>query len=131
MAKFETHCRDCERLLGKRHENVNFWMDEFFRTLGPRHRSHRHRWAGVREAEKLFGREGAKAAIVHIVRDCGDVPEDEVYEETALGIVLAPEFLAYDDLNETAQEKFKFAVNGALMKWKKVMDFMDEVDAGL
>jgi hypothetical protein len=32
MAHFNDHCRDCERMLGDKHENVNHWMDELFRT---------------------------------------------------------------------------------------------------
>ena len=110
MAKFEDHCRDCERILGDKHENVNRWMDELFRQYGPRHRRHRHCWAGVREAKRLFGAVGAKAAIVHIVRDCGAVPDQRTYDETQLGIVIAPEYLIYDGANETALEKFKAAV---------------------
>ncbi len=116
MAHFNDHCRDCERLLGDKHENVNHWMDELFRTLGPKHRRHRHCWKGVREALALFGLEGAKAAIIHIVRDCGGVPDQRTYDETALGIVIAPEYLIYDGANETAFEKFKAAVDVELEK---------------
>ena len=108
MAKFEDHCRDCERILGAKHEDVNRWMDELFRQYGPRHRRHRHCWSGVREARKLFGAEGAKAAIVHIVRDCGGVPDQRTYDETQLGIVLAPDFMASD--SEEAQKSFKASV---------------------
>lgn len=117
MAKFEDHCRDCERLLGDRHENVNHWMDELFRQYGPKHRRHRHCWKGVREAKHLWGEAGAKAAIVHIVRDCGAVPAQRTYDETTLGIVLAPEYLIYDSDNETAFEKFKKAVEAEWVKW--------------
>ena len=116
MAKFEDHCRDCERLLGDKHENVNRWMDELFKQYGPRHRRHRHCWKGVREAKHLFGPDGAKAAIIHIVRDCGGVPDQRTYDETQLGIVLAPEYLIYDGADETAFEKFKGAVEA---EWEK------------
>jgi hypothetical protein len=109
MAKFEDHCRDCERILGNKREDVNRWMDELFKQFGPRHRRHRHCWRGVRDALKLFGLEGAKAAIVHIVRDCGEVPNQRTYDETALGIVLAPEFMASD--SESAQKSFAEVVN--------------------
>src|SRR5271154_6168755 len=108
MAHFNDHCRDCERLLGDRHEIVNHWMDELFRKEGPKHRRHRHCWKGVREARQLFGLEGAKAAIVHIVRDCGGVPDQRTYDETQLGIVIAPEYMASD--SEEAQANFKKSV---------------------
>src|SRR5208337_3226703 len=117
MAKYEDHCRDCERLLGDRHENVNRWMDELFRRYGPRHRRHRHCWHGVREAKRLFGEAGAKAAIAHIVRDCGAVPAQRAYDEENLGIVIAPEHLMYDGLDETAFEKFKKAVEADWGTW--------------
>jgi hypothetical protein len=116
MAMFEEHCRDCERVLGNRHEAVNRWIDELFRIHGPKHRRFRHCWKGVREAAKKFGAEGAKAAIVHIVRDCGGVPDQRAYDETQLGIVLAPEYLVYDGANETAFEKFKKAVEAEFEK---------------
>lgn len=109
MAKFEDHCRDCERILGSKHEDVNRWMDELFRQHGPRHRRFRHCWHGVREALKLFGKEDAKAAVIHIVRDCGGVPSQRTYDETQLGIVLAPAFLA--SLDEKAFESFTQVVN--------------------
>lgn len=120
MAKFEDHCRDCERLLGDKHENVNRWIDELFKLYGPKHRRHRHCWKGVREARQLFGDLGAKAAIVHIVRDCGAVPAQRTYDEQNLGIVLAPEYLIYDGLNETALEKFKKAVEEDWAVWENL-----------
>lgn len=64
----------------------------------------------MQEAKRLWGIEGAKAAIIHIVRDCGAVPDQRTYDETNLGIVIAPEYLIYDGANETAFEKFKAAV---------------------
>ena len=120
MAKFEDHCRDCERLLGDKHENVNRCIDELFKQYGPKHRRHRHCWKGVREARQLFGDLGAKAAIVHIVRDCGAVPAQRTYDEQSLGIVLAPEYLIYDGLNETALEKFKKAVEEDWAVWENL-----------
>ena len=117
MAHWDDHCRDCYRLLGDRYENVNQWMDELFRKYGPRHRRHRHHWRGVVEAKRLFGEAGAKAAIVHIVRDCGGVPDQRTYDQTTLGIILAPEFLRYDGMDQTAFDKFKAAVE---KEWKKL-----------
>ena|SRR5208337_3335826 len=118
MAHFEQHCRDCELILGERHESVNRWIDELFRQFGPRHRPYRHHWRGVRDAKEKFGEEGAKAAIVHIVRDCGDVPTARSYEETVLGMVVAPEFLL-GSATEQAQENFRQAVEKALEKGRR------------
>jgi len=112
MAKFEDHCKDCERILGNKREDVNRWMDELFKQYGPHHRRHRHCWHGVRLALQLFGIEGAKAAVIHIVRDCGEVPSQRTYDETALGgggIVIAPEY-TYSD-GEAAQKSFADLVN--------------------
>jgi len=121
MAKFSEHCDDCERLLGKRFEDVNHWIDELFKTHGPKHRRFRHCWSGVRQAEMLFGAEGAKAAIIHIVRDCGGVPSRRSYDESsALGIVLAPEYLLYDSADEKAHVKFKAAIDKEMEKWEKL-----------
>jgi len=117
MAKFEEHCADCERLLGNKHEEVNRWMDELFREYGADHRRHRHCWSGVRQAKHLYGEDGAKAAIVHIVRDCGGVPHERDYDKTNLGIILAPEYLTYDGANEKAFDKFKKAVEA---EWEKL-----------
>jgi hypothetical protein len=79
VPSFDVHCRDCERILGDRHEKVNRWLDELFRMKGPAHRKLRHHAHGIQLAQQLFGIEGAKAAIVHVVRDCGHVPNDSDY----------------------------------------------------
>lgn len=71
---------DCQRFLGEPFEQVHRWLDEFMPTVGPTHRRFRHHWGGVREARKLFGDAGANAAIVHILRDCRNVPAAEDYQ---------------------------------------------------
>ncbi len=81
MASFKEHCQDCERLLSDRCEKVNSWLDEKFRQFGPLHRFARHHWRGVDEAGKLFGEIGRKAAIIHILKDCGWVPSARDWEE--------------------------------------------------
>lgn len=81
MPSFEEHCRDCERLLGDRCEAVNRWMDAMFRRFGQDHRFVRHHWRGVDQATSLFGPLGRKAAIVHILKDCGFVPKDRDWKE--------------------------------------------------
>ena len=81
MAHFDEHCQDCEYLLGDRCDAVNQWLDAKFKEFGPFHRFARHHWRGVDEAEKLFGVLGRKAAIVHILKDCGQVPKARDWEE--------------------------------------------------
>ena len=107
MAAFEEHCRDCERLLGQRFEEVNRWLDQLFVLKGPRHRRFRHHWRGVREVQEKFGPDAAKAAVVHIVRDCGRVPHERDYDlASPTELALAPEHVAYDELTEAAWQKF-------------------------
>lgn len=128
MATFEQHCRDCMALLGDRHENVNRWVDELFRKHGANHRKHRHHWRGVWEAKKLFGPEGAKAVVVHIVRDCGAVPTARSYEKTNLGILIAPAFLLSPATDLKSEEEFKAAATKALKKGRR--DGIFELQAG-
>lgn len=121
MSTFNDHCRDCEKILGDRMEHVNRWRDELFRKYGPQHRRHRHCWKGVREAKHLFGAIGAKAAVIHIVRDCGAVPNQRVYDETNLGIMIVPETFMYDSATEKAWDKFYAAVLKELVKMDSLL----------
>lgn len=81
MASFEEHCRDCERLLGQRCEDVNRWMDAEFKRFGPLHRFMRHHTRGIKEAKEQFGEFGGKAAILHILKDCGFIPTGRDWQE--------------------------------------------------
>lgn len=92
MAHFEQHCRDCKAILGNRHEDVNKWLDALFWKKGAGHRRYRHHSNGVRQAKELFGVEGAKAAVVHIVRDCGQVPRERDYDRVPEGVDIIPGF---------------------------------------
>jgi hypothetical protein len=90
MAGFEQHAEDCQRFLGDRCEAVNLWIDDYFKTLGPYHRKIRHHWEGIREAAAVFGDVGYQAAIIHILRDCRNIPHREDYETgrvDALGLL--------------------------------------------
>jgi hypothetical protein len=115
MAKFEQHCFDCKAILGNRHEEVNRWMDGLFWKKGPAHRRFRHHMHGVRKAQELFGPEGAKAAIVHIVRDMGAVPRERDYDEVPEGVTIFPTFCApplgfdqhFDMFQEKTEEEIK------------------------
>ena len=90
MASFEEHCQDCFRLLSDRCEEVNLWMDMFFMTYGANHRYRRHHWFGVKEAEKRFGALGRQAAMVHILKDCGRVPDAKDWDVKPDGYKLIP-----------------------------------------
>ena len=74
MAKIETHCDDCMRLLGAEFLKVHKWLDEFTKEWPPHiyleyHRKFRHNAEGVIEAGELFGPLGDRAAKIHIIRD--------------------------------------------------------------
>jgi len=105
MAPLQQHMKDCETFLGAPYEEVNRWMDELFATVGAKHRKYRHHWEGIREAGKLFGADGARAAIVHILRDCRNIPSLEDYETGVaddLGLVASWPASAYVHYTEEA-----------------------------
>jgi hypothetical protein len=77
MASFEEHCADCRRELGEDFEPVHIWLDELFKVLGPKHRSARHHTGGVQQVRELWGDRAARAAEIHIRRDCGGQLPDE------------------------------------------------------
>jgi hypothetical protein len=123
MAHFKTHCLDCERLLNAPFENVNHWMDEGFRKYGPRHRFLRHHWDGVAEAAQRFGGlDAAEAAIVHIIRDCGHIPNVRDYEDGTVDVLgigeYAPERFMYDSIDEKAFDRFRKQVEEAWERWQ-------------
>ena len=103
MASFEEHCSDCERILGQRCENVNRWIDEEFKRFGPLHRFSRHHSRGVQDAELKFGPWGRKAALVHILKDCGHIPTARDWAEQrvdSLGMDPTKRFNGYWDPHE-------------------------------
>ena len=69
--KLADHQRESRTLFGDDFTEVHLWLDAFQGTeeYRMRHRRVRHHLAGMREAERLFGLEGAKAARQHIVSD--------------------------------------------------------------
>lgn len=123
MAPLYQHMQDCQRFLGASHENVNRWIDEFSAIVGPQHRKFRHHWEGVQEAEKLFGKDGARAAIVHILRDCRNIPRSKDYEEgtaDALGLKSEWPVSAYIQYSEEAFSTLvKYTLDGpsAVVLW--------------
>ena len=81
MATLEEHEADCVKLLGEPFRDVNVWLDAYSRTHGGLHRKFRHHREGIEEARRLFGNRGAAAAIVHILRDCRNIPKEKDYSD--------------------------------------------------
>jgi hypothetical protein len=82
MATFEEHCRDCERQLGSRFERVHTWLDELQAEYGPMHRVFRHNIRGIDMVRAQWGDQAAKAAEIHIRRDCnGKLLTPEEYRD--------------------------------------------------
>jgi hypothetical protein len=94
--KLEAHEKESLVLFGKPYTEVHLWLDAFAGTLecGMRHRRKRHHKAGIREAEKLFGEEGALAAKLHIISDLKE--EGCVFRRTRR-IMSGWDFISSDD----------------------------------
>jgi len=66
----EEHCKDCMSALGCGFRGIYEWLDEFFPMLGFKHRMKRHHKDGVEEVRKKWGNDAARAAEIHIKKDC-------------------------------------------------------------
>lgn len=77
MPEFEEHCKETEKILGKRFEDVHEFLDVFAESFGVAHRMIFHNTHGVEVVRKFFGEESAKAAEIHIKQDCGNIPKPE------------------------------------------------------
>ena len=71
MASFEQHCADCRHELGEPFKQVHEWLDELQSEYGPMHRPFRHHTEGVELVRARWGDTAARAAEIHIRRDCG------------------------------------------------------------
>src|ERR1700733_4453620 len=115
MAPLSQHMQDCRRLVGYDCEDVNRWVDAFFSEFGPNHRFKRHHREGVQEAEALFGERGKRAAIVHILRDCRNIPRRKDYEDGTvdrLGLIAKWPVTAYIRYPDDAFERLAmFSLN--------------------
>lgn len=92
MADRKTHCDDCVAELGEPFEKVHDWLDELFSMLGPKHRSARHHTGGVAKVREMWGDRAARAAEIHIKRDCiGHIPSpSEAQVWSMFGQVIVP-----------------------------------------
>ena len=77
MASLSQHCADCRRELGEPFEHVHQCLDALFKVLRQKHRSVRHHAGGVEQVRKMWGDRAARAAEIHIRRDCGGVVPSE------------------------------------------------------
>ena len=77
MPSLFEHSADCRRELGEPFEYVHEWLDALFKVMGPKHRSARHHAGGVEHVRKMWGDRAARAAEIHIMRDCGGVVPSE------------------------------------------------------
>jgi len=79
MAHFKEHCEDCVREVGKPYKEVHKWLDEFAfedGKINPEHRNRRHHKEALKECRELFGDSGVEAALIHIRKDMGGLPEN-------------------------------------------------------
>jgi hypothetical protein len=77
MAPRDRHELDCLHLLEKPMAQVHEYLDEMnqvfpFQLFGEYHRTFRHNGYGVQYCLKMWGPNGQKAAMVHLLRDWND-----------------------------------------------------------
>jgi len=108
--------RDCHLLVGDPCEDVNRWLDAYFSEFGPHHRFKRHHREGVEEANTIFGERGRRAAIVHILRDCRNIPRGTDYKDGTvdkLGLIAKWPVTAYIRYPDDAFERLAmYSLNG-------------------
>jgi len=71
------HEKDCLHLLQKPMVEVHLWLDGMnrvfpFQLFGEYHRTFRHNGFGVQMCLEMWGPDGQKAALVHLLRDWDD-----------------------------------------------------------
>ena len=86
MGSFKEHCEDCLARLGNPFPEVNRWLDELQPEYGPMHRPFRHHAEGIERVRAMWGDDAAKAAAIHIRRDCGCIPPCSEWYEVEWGI---------------------------------------------
>jgi hypothetical protein len=137
MASLEQHKRDCIQFLGSDFEEVHRWLDEFFAQFGPQHRFVRHHDLGIREARDKFGERAGTAALIHILRDCRQIPSKVDYQTghvDALGLKRSWSTAAYikyadKDFEDLVNEQLKPTglVLWAFLRWEDVRGFLASV----
>ena len=79
--KYGDHCKRCEDELGNPWYIVHRWLDGFAKQDLTNHRRARHHAEGIAEVRKMWGEEAELAAILHIMDDCGFIPNAKWYDE--------------------------------------------------
>lgn len=74
MSEIKNHCEDCEALLGDACLEVHEFLDQYapffpIRVFYEYHRSFLHNSYGLKLIKEKWGEIGAKAAMIHLVRD--------------------------------------------------------------
>lgn len=74
MAMIESHCKCCNKYLGKPYREVHKWLDEFAGVFpigffNDYHRSFRHNSYGIQIIRARWGLEAEKACKLHLVQD--------------------------------------------------------------
>lgn len=79
MPDITVHLRDTNNVGLEIHN----WIDELA-NIGSEfnkfHRKYRHHKEGIEEAVKLFGEQAREIATIHILKDCGHIPNKIDYE---------------------------------------------------
>jgi hypothetical protein len=99
MASRKAHCKETLEKLGAEFDEVHSWIDGLAcidGQLNINHRRWRHHEEGVEEVREMFGDEAAKAAEIHIIRDCGRVLTRRSMESR---YPAKPELMRFEDLN--------------------------------
>jgi hypothetical protein len=98
MASFNEHCSDSKEILGQEYPEVHIFLDSYFSKYGPLHRFVYHHSRGIKDVKEKFGDIAEKAAIIHILKDCGRIPSARDWSEMkvdSLGILVNSSFNGY------------------------------------
>ena len=78
---YKLHCQRCKEKFGNEWYVVHRWLDEFAKQDLTNHRRVRHHAEGIAEVKKMWGEEAELAAILHVMDDCGFIPNAKWYKE--------------------------------------------------
>lgn len=67
--KLDEHEQASIRVFGQPYTEVHLFLDEYFTTLGARHRRVRHHLQGIEEVRRRWGVDAASVARLHIIDD--------------------------------------------------------------
>ena len=98
MAHFSVHCQDCKRELGEEFQDVNIWLDDYFKDFGPDHRPIRHHDLAILKIKEMWGEKASKAAEIHIKKDNRGIRPR--IEDEFLHAVMSPNSKVFQKLKE-------------------------------